>query len=422
MAGERLRERGPVPGVAPVASAEPQARKPAAPSDEEEVRRLVARAATDRRAAVAELSALTARRPDLASAWRALCELEVREHHPDRAWAAARKVVELEPRDASAHALLALADLALHNTGAAIINVNRALALDPANTDALACHSFAEYWRSATDTTLSDAEAVLAKAPGNGMAHFVRVKMLVKRQQLTEGLAAAEEAVAGAPGDPLAWVARASARATIFDTKGARADLDRALALDPRSAEPHLESLALCTLDDTPDLAALEAKTAVELDPWDSFCWSEALRVCHGADRRKLLAGRRAFVIQHVELEEFLNAVAPFMVAEDPADFVAVADQILARSPGNVTALRFRGDALSERHELAAALATYDRAIELLPRNGGLSVQRASVLDAMGDAAGALREAERGLAIEKISTGNRATLEKLRARLTAGGR
>jgi arylsulfatase A-like enzyme/Tfp pilus assembly protein PilF len=89
----------------------------------------------DRAAAVAD--AVVAAHPDFTDAYNAVGVVAMRHGQHDRAQAAFRKILELDPTSASAYANLAADHLVAHDLGSAIDELRQAVALDPRNFDAL---------------------------------------------------------------------------------------------------------------------------------------------------------------------------------------------------------------------------------------------------------------------------------------------
>jgi predicted Zn-dependent protease/predicted Ser/Thr protein kinase len=365
------------------------------------VERAVARSGKDPRAARDVLESLIAGHPGLAAAWRALCRLELRQRRPLEALAAAERVVALEGESASALRLRSLAELRLHGYRRAAGDASAALRLVPDQAEDLAVLAAAELGWAKHDEALRDGTAALAREPANALADFVVVKVLVDRQEWEKASALAEAGVAAAPGDALVWFARAYVRASQADTAGSRDDIKRALALDPGSEHANRIGILVSTIDQDRAAAFREALAWLERDPWDPHAWYEALRIAPKERRKGLWDQRRAFLLDHPMLEDFLEAF--LLDTEEPdAAKLQLLDALLAKAPANAWAHLARGD-LIRASDARAGLEEYDRAIAIRPREAHFAVDKASFLFEKGERAAARRELERCLALDPPS-------------------
>jgi TolB-like protein/cytochrome c-type biogenesis protein CcmH/NrfG len=128
----------------------------------------------------------------------------------------------------------------------------RSIALDPNFAAAWAGLADAMYWTGDTEFTVA--------------------KILADRK---ESRAAADKAVALQPGLAYAYVVRAIARFDDPDFAGARADLQRAYALEPENADVLLSyaNMALSPVGDLQQAIAVQRKAA-QLDPLNARIWS----------------------------------------------------------------------------------------------------------------------------------------------------
>jgi serine/threonine-protein kinase len=136
-------------------------------------------------------------------------------------------------------------------------------------------------------------------------------------------IAAAERAVALAPDLPEALAARARARTGEWDWAGAKADIVRALELDPNGAAAEMRRYLLYT-GRLPEAIAW-AERVVELEPLSGDAWN--------------------------------NMGIAYWLAGRPAEAVRAYTRALAVDPGNVFADINRGDALIDTGRPAEALA-----------------------------------------------------------------
>ncbi len=123
------------------------------------------------------------------------------------------------------------------------------------------------------EPTYAPAWAGLANATYR-VADFAKTPAAIS-EGFTRALAAAERAIALDPDLVHAYVVRGHLRARIqWDWRGARADFERALQLNPRDPDAHRDYARLLALLGVPDDALAHARQAVEIDPLSPRAWS----------------------------------------------------------------------------------------------------------------------------------------------------
>jgi serine/threonine-protein kinase len=135
----------------------------------------------------------------------------------------------------------------------AVKSLEKAVALDPNYAAAWSALSLAQFWASD--------QAPLQNDPSIG---FPRARF------------AADKALALAPKMAEAWAARGSLRTTVDeDWEGARADLERALALSPGSVDVRIAYGWLLAATGNPQEAISVMRKATILDPLSAAAWME---------------------------------------------------------------------------------------------------------------------------------------------------
>ena len=135
----------------------------------------------------------------------------------------------------------------------AVKALEKAVALDPNYAAAWSALSLAQFWASDQEPLQND--------PVKG---FARSRV------------AAERAIALAPKMAEGWAARGSLRTTVDqDWAGARADLERALALSPGSVDVRIAYGWLLAALGNPKEAIAVMRKATELDPLSAASWME---------------------------------------------------------------------------------------------------------------------------------------------------
>lgn len=162
--------------------------------------------------------------------------------------------------------------------------------------------------------------------------------------------AAAEKAIALAPDLPEGWAARGLLRTAVDqDWTGARADMERALALSPSNADALIEySWLLATLGQLPEaIAALNKATA--LDPLSSEAWVRLSGFYLGAQRLDLAhkTAERALAISPEQPRALRNLGFAFLLEGRPAQALAAFARLDASTDTGTEAYRLMGEALA---------------------------------------------------------------------------
>jgi TolB-like protein/Tfp pilus assembly protein PilF len=245
----------------------------------------------------------------------------------------------------------------------------------------------------ALDSSYAPAWAGLAHAEFN-VAAWVRGTPAEAEAAQRRAFEAAERAVALAPDLGDGYAARGKMRATFrWDWAGGRADVERAVALDPSNVIG-LRSLAnvLIAVGSYPEAIAAGRK-ASELDPLDVGSWAALglSQMCGG----QLGEARTAFT-RALELGPELDWIALYLgwldlldgrLAQAEARFRALANPLM-RATGEALALHARGRAPQAKQALQALVA----------QHGDAPFQIAEVLAFSGERERALEWLERALA------------------------
>ena len=167
-------------------------------------------------------------------------------------------------------------------------------------------------------------------------------------QDRQKALEAATKALSLDPRLPEGYTARGYLRSTAtWDWSGARADLERALSLDPRNAATHTQySTILACLGRLPE-AINEARTAIDLDPLSAEAW-----ITLGSELR--VAG------QFQEARQALNRAIEIVPDSDRAHSFLGSVWILEGNPEGALQEFTRGDMREGSRLLGVALAEHD--------------------------------------------------------------
>jgi len=194
------------------------------------------------------------------------------------------------PLQASVLASEARRALDLGDYGAAISQAGRAIDLDPQNAGAYALRAMAEEKAGKYDAAARDASAALDLDPSNRLAQNVRGKSLNEMRRYSDALAAADEGLRRNPRNAYLEYMRAMALNGLGDRAGALDSLRRAAAIDSRfqdavdlaQQQPGEKDLGFLFPEDR--LAAAKAALAKRRpDPARDWRRVYVLSVCAGA-------------------------------------------------------------------------------------------------------------------------------------------
>ncbi|CAN5125517.1 serine/threonine-protein kinase [soil metagenome] len=179
-----------------------------------------------------------------------------------RALAVLRKAVALDPDYASAHALLAMAEIfnssrldpqgQAEGKKRAMAAAERAVALDPGLGEGYGVRGFLRRLDWDWTGALEDAERSVALGSGDGRNHLRHGLILQALGRVTEAESALERAVAIDPLLTPAWGPLALAKTALGDYPGARAAIARVDAIDPDFLAGDSLSINLLLLEGKP--------------------------------------------------------------------------------------------------------------------------------------------------------------------------
>jgi tetratricopeptide (TPR) repeat protein/predicted Ser/Thr protein kinase len=366
-------------------------------------------------AAIAHFSKLATLAPGRAVGHRKLARALAVVGSTDQAIAEATKALAIDPRDARALATRALAGSAPQ----ALLDSERSLEIDPRLPDAWFVHGFHKRLRGDLEGALQDLDRCLALDPGHELALGMHADVRARLTDFDEAIVEATHALALVKGNVTALRVRAFARQQIGDGEGAMRDIEEALETDPtgRGAPSLRSNLALLeglSRDSTPaafheELLALSAQRAARHED----------RVKHAARFAELAPRLPRAHCEHAEalclVGRFEEAIAATTsaIALAPDDGAVLATRALARcrsDPGGALEDADRSIALTPvagylararihmvQKNVAAALADFDRSLELEPSDPAALLERAALRGDAKDLDGANADLSRVL-------------------------
>jgi arylsulfatase A-like enzyme/Flp pilus assembly protein TadD len=239
---------------------------------------------------------------------------------------------------------------------------------------------------------LAELDALVAADPGNPVFRGKLAQAWRERGELEKAVPLYGRAAEDAPEDPEAWYNLASALHEAGRAAEARAAIERSLRLDGSRPEARNTLGVILLAQGDPDKARREFERAVALDP------------------------RNAQALNN--LGNVLRALGRLDEAEEAYRRSA------ALAPRYAEPWNGLGTLEVDRDRPAAALALFERALELAPASHEVRLNRAIARELAGDAAGAVRDYREVLAATEGDARyleQRRAARQLLARLSGGG-
>ncbi|MBX3466362.1 MAG: tetratricopeptide repeat protein [Planctomycetes bacterium] len=257
--------------------------------------------------------------------------------------------------------------------------------------------------------------------PVTGLDYLDRGQLRLLLEDVPGARADFDRAAALDPQDPLVWSTRAELHFEEQVWPSAAAELDRALTLDPeRASDLSDRAFVLAHIEAEHDRALADAERALELDPFDARAYTARAYV---RTARNDVASALADLSRAIELDPADSSPwgARARVRAKQRDFQGAIDdhtRALALNPDNPAGWNNRGLIRQGLGDHEGALADITRALDLKPRDPIIITNRAQVRWDLGDAAGAIADAS--AALELRPTHGAALCIRGRARLRGG--
>jgi putative PEP-CTERM system TPR-repeat lipoprotein len=284
--------------------------------------------------ALTAASTAAERHPEAASAFFALGRVQTARRQPDAAITAYQEVLRLNPRATPAKVALAQLNLAQGRPDASIGFAVEALANEPANADARLLFARGLLTRGELDRAKVELQQLVTRFPDSAAVH-TQMGMLLGRKR---------------------------------DVAGARAELERALLLQPEAVEP-LAGLVLLDLAARDDKAARSRVDARVAAAPTAPLLTLAARV-HAASHEPAAAER--LLRQAIELDStYLDAYSAlgqlYVVQQKLAAARTEFETLAERSPRSVAASTMVGIILQTEGDVPAARERFERVLQIDP-------------------------------------------------------
>lgn len=261
-------------------------------------------------------------------------------------------------------------------------NFEAAVKADPDNVQAVQGRAILFLEKGENEKAMADLSALLKKDDKNLVVLEAISEVLAKLKKYDEALSYVEKVITLDPALPAGYILRARLHALKDDDKKALADLDKALELDPRNLLGLLMRSQVHASMENRDKAKQDLDLLLRLQP--ELPPAVLLRSMLAAQNKKFadaIADIKLLLHSDPKNEEYRLQLAMYLVADKrPRKAIEMLDNIIANNEKNSDALRSRGDALLSVGKHAEAIADYEKALAIDPKDTGVLNNLAWVL------------------------------------------
>ena len=261
-------------------------------------------------------------------------------------------------------------------------NFNAAVKADPDNIQALQGRAVLYLEKEDNEKAMADLARLLEKDNKNLAALEAISEVLAKLKKYDEALAYVDKVIAINANLPQGYILRARLHALKDDDKKALADLDKALELDPRNLLGLLMRSQLYSATGEKDKAKADLDLVLRLQP--ELPQAIMMRSILAAQAKRFgdaIADIKLLLHSDPKNEEYRLQLAMYLVADKrPRKAIEILDNVVADNEKSVDALRSRGDALLSVGKHAEAIADYEKALAIDPKDTGVLNNLAWVL------------------------------------------
>lgn len=261
-------------------------------------------------------------------------------------------------------------------------NFEAAVKADPKNVDALQGRAILYSEKGEDDKAVADLTILLESDAQNVVVLEAITEILTKLKKYDKAFEYVQKVIDLKPMSPEGYLLRARLHAMKDDDKASLVDLDKALELDPRNLLGLFMRIGVHGALGNKDKAKQDSDLLLRIAP----DLPAAILV-----RSQLAASEKRFGDAIVDIksllhsdpknEEYRLTLAMYLVADKrPRKAIEILDNIIADNEKNGDALRSRGDALLSVGKHAEAVADYEKALTIDPKDTGVLNNLAWVL------------------------------------------
>jgi len=340
----------------------------------------------------------------------------------------ANQAVAQNPNFAPAYEDRGFAKLRLGDLNGAIADFSRAIEISPKNVDFYRDRGDAKLKQGDLKGSISDFEMVVSLDPDAANAYPNRDAVQAPDTGLDKKIEETTKDIALNINNSayLSYGMRGDAKISKGDLAGAKADIDQAIALNPKYSGAFNSRTTLKEKMGDWAGALTDANQAIALDPSKSYLYVSRGEVeLHQGDFDGAIADdTKAVALDPTIVEAYIDrgwakhqkgdligAITDYKEAHEPHksvtggvdERIADANQKIALNPNDAWAMGLRGGSKALKGDLTGAIADYTQAITLDPKNtyrDYFYYSRGQVKEKQGDLTGAVADYTRAIALD----------------------
>jgi len=251
-----------------------------------------------------------------------------------------------------------------------IADLNAAIEANPKNTDALRERAGARLQKSDVDGAVQDLQSVLEIDPTNQQIATATVKQLVDMDRADEAVELLGKTIAASPSEGL-YRLRAILYRMLKKEDEALADLNKALAMQPRDPIALLQRAEISLGRDDVKAAKQDLKAATDIAPQvEQIDQAIAVRCFIAIEEGRLAdaINDMLILVERNPDDTFrqLQLASLYLQDERPRKAIETLTSVLAKDPDNTSVLRSRADAYLAVGDHNEAIADYERALKVI--------------------------------------------------------
>ncbi len=261
-------------------------------------------------------------------------------------------------------------------------NFDLAVKADPKNVQALQGRAIIYSEKGENDKAVADLNLLLAADANNQLALEAISQVLNKLKRYDDALKHIDKLISLSSKESRGYLLRAGLHAMKEDEQKALDDLNTALDLEPRNLLGLLMRSQVHAAMGNKDKARQDSELLLRLVP----DLPDAILL-----RSRIAASEKRFGAAIIDVKKLLHSdpkneeyrlvLAMYLVADKrPRQAIELLDNVIADNENNADALRSRGDALLSVGKHAEAVADYEKALKLDPKDTGVLNNLAWVL------------------------------------------
>ena len=261
-------------------------------------------------------------------------------------------------------------------------NFDSAVKADPNNVLALQARAIVYIQKGENEKSLADLTKLLQTDGDNLEALVAVTAVLMELKKYDEALAFAEKMTKLQPPRPVGYIFRAQLHAAKNKTQEALADLDKAIEIDPRNVRALLLRSRVHSMLGNKEKADKDVEAALKFEPGgEEAVFTRSMIHAQNKQFAKAIADIKLLLHADPKNESYRVQLAMYLVGDKrPRKAIEILNNVIDDNDKNAEALQLRGDALLSIGKHADAVADYEKALKIEPKDTGVLNNLAWVL------------------------------------------